>query len=206
MPPGAKKYDVIYADPPWWYNQRANTDSFRGGARRHYPLMTDAELIAMRPFIDSLAAHDCAMLMWCTGARDDFAIDLIRAWGFRHATLLAVWIKCYENGKPVTGCGHYTSQTAELLRLAVRGSMASSVAEKLLPQVHYGVPGEHSEKPDVFRKLIECLWPNARRIELFCRHAPAGWDAWGNQVGLLSGGPKVIRPWRDEGQGVLFNV
>lgn len=202
--PSAAKYDVIYADPPWWYNQRADTDSFRGGAGRHYPLMRDAELLAMRPFVDSLAADDCALLMWTTGARDDFGIDLIRGWGFKPTTLFGVWVKCYEDGKIVTACGHYTSQSAELLRLAVRGSMASSVAERLLPQVHFGVPGAHSEKPNVFRKLIECEWPAARRIELFCRHAPAGWDAWGNQVGLLAGGPKVVTPWRDDGQGRLF--
>ena len=35
-----KKYNIIYADPPWKYNSRANHKTrFRGGACGHYDLM-----------------------------------------------------------------------------------------------------------------------------------------------------------------------
>lgn len=35
-----KKYQIIYADPPWKYNSRANHKTrFRGGACGHYNLM-----------------------------------------------------------------------------------------------------------------------------------------------------------------------
>jgi len=197
------RYGVIYGDPPWWYNQRANTDKMRGGACRQYPLMRDEELIAMRPQIDGWADDNCALCLWTTGPRQDFAIDLGRAWGFRYATMLAVWVKTYDGQKPVQACGHYTSQTCEYLHLWVRGS--TPVAERLLPQVGWYARGRHSEKPAEFRHLIECLWPDAKRLEIFCRHAPDGWDAWGNQVGLLVGNTKEIRRWRDEGQGLLFD-
>jgi N6-adenosine-specific RNA methylase IME4 len=195
-------YTVIYADPPWWYNQRCDTDSMRGGACRQYGLMRDADLLAMRPRLDGWAADDCALCLWTTGPRQDFAVDLGRAWGFRYGTMLAVWVKTYDGNKPVTTCGHYTSQTCEYMHLWLRGSMP--VAERMLPQVGWYARGEHSAKPTEFRRLIECLWPDARRLELFSRNACPGWDAWGNQVGLLTGDRKQVKRWRLGDQATLF--
>ena len=41
--------------------------------------------------------------------------------------------------------------------------------------------GRHSEKPAHAHTLIERMYPNARRLELFARGAPrTGWTAWGN--------------------------
>ena len=196
------RYSVIYVDPPWFYAQRCDTDSMRGGACKQYDLMPDAELIAFGSQIDEWADEDCALAMWATGPRMDFACDLLRAWRFRYATMLAVWVKIDASGKPVTACGHYTSQSAEYLLLGLRGSMP--VAERLIPNVIHAPRGAHSEKPQVFRTLVESLWPDARRLEVFCRHAPAGWDAWGNQVGLLEGDTKQIEAWRADGQLRLF--
>jgi len=45
--------------------------------------------------------------------------------------------------------------------------------------------GEHSEKPEIFREMIETLCGARPRIELFARKRVAGWDAWGAEVGKL---------------------
>jgi N6-adenosine-specific RNA methylase IME4 len=42
--------------------------------------------------------------------------------------------------------------------------------------------GRHSEKPEEFRKLIDTLYPNGPRIELFARTAVEGWERWGNEA------------------------
>ena len=193
-------YGVIYADPPWWYNQRCDTDAMRGGACRQYPLIRDEDLIDFRHKIDAWANKDCALCVWATGPRMDFACDLVVHWGFRYVTMLAVWVKTYADGRTVTACGHYTSQSAEYLLLGVRGSMP--VAERMIPNVIHAPRAAHSEKPRRFRELIEALWPDAKRLEVFCRHAPEGWAAWGNQVGLLDGGEKEAQSW--SGQRRLF--
>jgi len=41
---------------------------------------------------------------------------------------------------------------------------------------------EHSEKPPRFREIIEQLYPNGGRIELFAREKVKGWKQWGNQI------------------------
>ena len=42
-----KKYSVIYADPPWAYQQAGTTKRSRGTAAKHYPTMATAEICAL---------------------------------------------------------------------------------------------------------------------------------------------------------------
>ena len=42
--------------------------------------------------------------------------------------------------------------------------------------------GKHSEKPDIFAQLIEQMFANCRRLEMFARKPRAGWDVWGNEA------------------------
>ncbi|MFZ3017299.1 MAG: MT-A70 family methyltransferase [Gallionella sp.] len=39
----------------------------------------------------------------------------------------------------------------------------------------------HSKKPMYYYHLINRLYPNAPKLEMFCRSPQAGWTAWGNQ-------------------------
>ena len=42
-----KKYSVIYADPPWAYQQAGTTKRSRGTGEKHYPTMATAEICAL---------------------------------------------------------------------------------------------------------------------------------------------------------------
>ena len=55
---------------------------------------------------------------------------------------------------------------------------------------------EHSRKPDEVYGLIERMYPDLPRIELFARQVRPGWAAWGNeieQVGFDGAGVKRLR-------------
>ena len=41
---------------------------------------------------------------------------------------------------------------------------------------------KHSKKPDIVYSLIEELFGDVPRIELFARQQVEGWDCWGNEV------------------------
>jgi N6-adenosine-specific RNA methylase IME4 len=57
-------YTIIYLDPPWKYNSRANHKTrFRGGADGHYPLMTMPAIAALP--VPQLAAKNAALLTGC---------------------------------------------------------------------------------------------------------------------------------------------
>ena len=73
-------YNIIYADPPWRYEQR----KVQGAAENHYSTMSIDELCALP--VPELAAKDCALFLWATFPQLPEALRLIRAWGLRHKT------------------------------------------------------------------------------------------------------------------------
>lgn len=40
----------------------------------------------------------------------------------------------------------------------------------------------HSQKPEIAYQIIERLYPNAKKLEVFARQKREGWDVWGNEV------------------------
>ena len=109
-------YNIIYADPPWRYEQR----KVQGAAENHYPTMSIDELCAL-PVLE-LAAKDCALFLWATFPQLPEALRLIRAWGFRYKTVAFVWLK--RNRKSPSwfyGMGYWTRSNAEICLLATKG-------------------------------------------------------------------------------------
>lgn len=169
------KYDVIYADPPWPYEDHGVTvDPGYGGTRWHYPSMTVDEICALP--IGELAAGDCALFIWVTSPKLDQVWPVIAAWGFEYKTSF-IWDKVKHN------YGYYNSVRHELLLVAGRGRSTPEVA-RLFDSVQVVERVGHSEKPEVFREIIETLYPSARKIELFARRPAAGWDTWGDAEGV----------------------
>ncbi len=76
----AKKYQVIYADPPWTY--AVHHASLQGIAP--YPSMTLEALKAL-PVAD-VAAPDSLLLLWATNPLLPAALELIEAWGFKQVS------------------------------------------------------------------------------------------------------------------------
>ena len=58
-----KKYNVIYADPPWSYKVWSKKGAGRS-AESHYPTMS-IEAIKALP-VSRIAAGDCALFLWIT--------------------------------------------------------------------------------------------------------------------------------------------
>lgn len=181
------KYQVILADPPWWYSnrktggERKDKTKFGGGAMKHYPLMKDQALKDMAPFVDTLADDNCALFLWVTMPRLDFGIELLKDWGFRYATTAFAWVKLTVDGsRPVYGPGNYTASNIEVVLLGVRGSVKPRV--KMLPSVIQTPRGKHSAKPSQVREKIRLMYPEGQAIELFAREKVEGWHAWGNEV------------------------
>ena len=170
------KYRVIYADPPWQYNDsRAGIDGYdQTAAEHHYPTMSVADLSALE--VGKLAAADSVLFCWATFPLLTDALEVVRAWGFSYKTAF-VWAK----GRP--NFGHYHNASAELLLVCTRGSGVPD-ADKREDQVQtIARTGKHSSKPEEFRKLIDRLYATGKRIELFRRgQAPKGWAIWGNEA------------------------
>jgi N6-adenosine-specific RNA methylase IME4 len=169
------KYRVIYADPPWAYNDTRQTGDHREStaAAHHYPTMSKKDICAMN--VADMAADDCVLFLWGTFPLLPDALDVIRAWGFKYKTAI-VWHK--DGG----AFGHYHKANAELLFIATKGSALPDADKKESQVIEHKRLG-HSRKPECFREMIDRAYIHGPRIELFCRGPSAhGWTAWGNET------------------------
>jgi len=169
---------VIYADPPWSFEAYSVKGKQRS-AERYYDTMSLADLCAMRPAIDAIAAPDCALLMWGVWPELPGALEVIEAWGFTYKTAGFVWVKTNADETPATGMGYWSRANTEPCFLATRGNPKRLAMD--VHQVAMAPRGEHSAKPDEVRTRIERLLPGPY-IELFARAPVAGWTTWGNEV------------------------
>ena len=174
-----KKYDIIYADPPWDYKgqlQHTNPGGgTTGGAVAHYQTITAKEMGAWRVG-EHLGATDCLLFMWTSSPHLDQAIELGRAWGFKYTTVAFVWNKMRVNP------GYYTMSQCELCLVFKRGRIPRPRGARNVRQLVSEERTTHSKKPAEVRKRIERMFPTQRKIELFAREKVEGWDVWGNEV------------------------
>jgi len=172
-----KKYNIIYADPPWRYRPQNNTNMRSPEA--HYPTMFTADIAALS--VKDIAADDCILFMWATFPKIPDALEVIKAWGFTYKTVGFVWIKQNKKAHNLFwGMGMWTRSNAEICLIATKGKPArinNSVHQVIISPIE-----EHSKKPDETRTRILQLVGDLPRVELFARQSPQGWDVWGNQV------------------------
>lgn len=170
----AGKYRVIYADPPWAYSDKT-LDKY-GPAERHYPTTSIDELCAFP--VAGLAADDAVLFLWSTSPMVMEANKVIEAWGFRYKAMF-VWDKVKHN------FGHYNSVRHELLLVATRGNCTPDTSKLFDSVVTVERSRTHSEKPEIFRQMIDELYPHGRRIELFARKKHERWEGWGAEYPAL---------------------
>lgn len=173
-----KKYNIIYADPPWKYRVWSKKED-SGSAESHYPTMGIDELCRLP--VKDIAADDCALFMWVTFPLLYESVKLLEAWGFKYKTVAFVWIKQNKKSDSLFfGMGYWTRANAEFCILATKGHPKRKSAG--VHQIIISHLEEHSKKPQEARDRIVQLMGDIPRIELFARQADPGWDVWGNEV------------------------
>lgn len=196
-----RKWSVIYADPPWAFKNRSELGEERN-ANQHYDTMTLEDIMALP--VRDIAADDCILAIWVTDPTLAQAMEVIRAWGFEYRTVGFYWAKTWEDADlhemhetrsfPI-GTGYITRANPEQLWIAARGEPRRRIHEidgilktdMSIRRLQFAPRGEHSRKPEKFRRLIERLY-DGPYLELFSRTRAEGWGAWGNQVGGLDDG------------------
>lgn len=172
-----KKYQIIYADPPWSYRDKALAGNRGAGCK--YTVQSK-EWIDNLP-VSKIADENCILFMWVTMPKLNECWDTIRNWGFDYKTVAFTWVK--RNKKAPSwfwGMGRWTRANAELCLLATKGK-PKRVSAAVHSIVNTRIEG-HSKKPDIVRSKIVDLMGDIPRIELFARERAEGWDAWGDEL------------------------
>ena len=171
-----KKYQIIYADPPWGGKGKG-----RGrGVVEFYKTMDTRDICDLP--VARLADTNCALFLWVVLPLLQDGLDVMKAWGFEYKTTAFTWVKRNQNAMGwFWGMGGWTRSNAELCLLGFKGKMECK-AHDVLSIVDTPVMA-HSRKPDeIVRPYILRLCGDLPRIELFTRRKVEGWDCWGNEV------------------------
>jgi N6-adenosine-specific RNA methylase IME4 len=169
-----KKYDIIYADPPWDYKghrQHSKKDQ-TGGAISHYDTVTVKNLAELP--VGSIANDNALLFMWTSSPHLDQAIWLGRQWGFRFTTVAFVWDKQRVNP------GYYTMSQCEICLVFKRGRIPTPRGCRNIRQYVPHRRESHSKKPDEVRDRIRQMFPTQSAIELFATNTYENWDTWGD--------------------------
>ena len=186
------KYDVLYSDNPWIQKagrklqpykvvdgkQIWNSD-IKETSDLPYQTMTVEEMAEMP--VKSIVSKDAVLFMWVTNKYLLKAEKVINAWGFEYVACIT-WKKKKMGG----GLGGVVRISSEYLLFCRRGNLKAvgnipeSVIEAKRPYVN-GYPC-HSKKPEVFAEMIEAIFPEGKKLEMFARNPREGWDVFGNEV------------------------
>ncbi|KAF0248710.1 MAG: MT-A70 family protein, partial [bacterium] len=166
---GIGLFPVIYCDPPWQYSAHSDPAD---DIENHYPTMSLQEICKLP--LDKITTPDAILFLWTTSPLLYEAMRVLDTWGFTYKTS-AVWDKEH------IGMGYYFRIRHELLLVATKGQMPSPPPSARVDSVIQEKKTTHSTKPICFYEIIEIMYPQLPKLEMFARNARQGWQAWGNQ-------------------------
>ena len=105
-----KKYQIIYADPPWEYRHCAS-DSRR--IENHYQTMKLEDIKNLNIPSDK----NCVLYLWTTSPKLLEGLETLVAWGFDYRSSL-VW------DKQIIGIGYWFRGQHEILLVGVKGNVS----------------------------------------------------------------------------------
>jgi site-specific DNA-adenine methylase len=184
-----KRYEIVYADPPWPYY---GNQTKMGATGNHYETMSLDEIKALD--VQSISAKAAVCFMWATASSMHDVKGVMEAWGFHLNPNHFIWRKTRTDGVPIGASGvrpsYVKSANTEYLFIGstrkngrapwVGVSDAGAAMVQIVDAPRLG----HSQKPERFRELIMDLTGDRTRVELFARRAANdAWDVWGREAG-----------------------
>ncbi|WP_243771912.1 MT-A70 family methyltransferase [Mucilaginibacter rubeus] len=180
----AKPYGVLLIDPPW--------PQLKGGLRKVRPnqgrhldygtLSVTAIFDLLDKDVFSRAATPHSLFIWTVESFLSPCEQLVNERGYRRHCRL-IW----DKGNGMAPC-HSIRFAHEYLIWYYKGGfipVAPAVRGKFL-SVFHEASREHSRKPEIAYQLIEQLYPDARRFDVFSRQSRQGWDQYGDQPGFFN--------------------
>ena len=146
---GGKKYQTIYADPPWRFQNRTGKVAPEHKRLSRYKTMSLEDIKALP--VSELSDDKAHLYLWVPNAILPDGLAAMDAWGFEYKGNL-VWEKVRKDGGPDgRGVGFYFRNVTEILLFGIkRRSMPNRTLAPARSQVNLirAQKREHSRKPD----------------------------------------------------------
>jgi N6-adenosine-specific RNA methylase IME4 len=175
-----KKYDLIYTDPAW-KQTKGNVRKCRPnqGKELDYSTLSLEEIKDIHRQAITLCNPKHNIFMWTIDKYLHDTENVMKELGYElHARI--IWDKTngvapaftvrysheyllwfYKKGNILMPCNEYRGKYTTVLR---------ETATK------------HSKKPVCAYEMLELMFPNTNKLEMFARNTRDNWDCWGNEV------------------------
>lgn len=174
------KYDLIYADPPWKQSKggKKSVRENSSGKPLDYPVCSLDEIKEHLSLATAASGDNSILFLWTIDKYLFEAQEIAESLGYKlHARM--IWDKV--TGIPAAFTVRYGH---EYLLYMYKGKL-TPVAKEERGKIHTVFREKvtkHSKKPEIAYEIIERLYPNLRKLEMYARNTRPGWDCFGNEV------------------------
>ena len=177
-----EKYDILYTDPPW-QQSRGGKKAARpnsSGMGLPYQTMSLKDIEDLHRYVtENLLNEKHNVFMWTIEKYLPETEEMMKRLGYKlHARM--IWDK--DNGPAPAFTLRFSHEY--LLWFYKPGKILMPVKDKrgAYTTVLRENSREHSRKPECAYELIETMFPNTQRLELFARNTHKDFDCWGNEI------------------------
>lgn len=178
-----EKYDILLTDPPW-QQERGGKKAARpnsSGKSLPYQTMSIPEIMELHRFVTTrLMNEKHNVFMWTIEKYLPQTEQIMAMLGYQLHTRM-IW----DKGTGPTPAYTIRFTHEYLLWFFKKGNIILPSKDKR------GVYGtvlrenakrHHSQKPEIAYRMLEELFPESRKLELFARTPRLGWDQYGNEL------------------------
>lgn len=168
-----QRYELIVADPPW-KQAKGGKKSVRensSGRPLDYPVCSLGEIKEHLRVADALTSDNAVLFLW--------TIDKYLFEAEEMAKELGYWNKV--TGIPAAFTVRYGH---EYLLYMYKGKLIPVATEERgkIHTVFTEQVKRHSQKPEISFEIINKLYPELKKLEMYARLESEGYDCWGNEV------------------------
>lgn len=204
-------FDIVVSDPCWSFSDELNMSSAKRGAKANYntlstkdiidldvkSIMRDNSILAL--WVPSALLKEGIEVMEAWG----FKLKQTHIWvKVKKQPLKSLLkglfkIKSYKdlynqiktsvslfdlNNILDFKMGHIFRGTHEILLIGTRGKVSKMIKNKSQRSVHFAPVTKHSEKPEALQDMLEIMYPNTKKLEMFARRKRENWICIGNEA------------------------
>lgn len=177
------KYSIIYSDPPW-SQAKGNIRACRPNQTKSldYDTLSLDEIIDIHKQAFLLCENKHNIFIWTI---DKFLIDTENFMKELGYTLHARFI--WDKGNGIAPAFTVRFSHEYLLWFYKKGNMLmpSKETRGKYTTVIRENSTIHSHKPEVVYRMLDDMFPDVNKLELFARNEKKGWDCFGNQTNMF---------------------